>query len=136
MLRIQWFGVRARKRGTVALLAILLALRVFWVPVHLALNDHGSGTSSVHALAHVGAVETARERQADHEHPQHAAGDHLTQLVAPRISPDLSAAWLPVAAACALHVSEHECGVVQNPSDGPARPPPPRVGRARPPPLG
>jgi hypothetical protein len=120
-------------------LTLLLAVRVFWVPMHLALHAHDFGHAGISSHSH-GADEHAHEHEHEHDgdrdHSPHAAADHLTHLIVSRVSPELSGAWLPLAESPLLDTPEPAGECAPRLTLAPPRPPPPRACRARAPPLG
>jgi hypothetical protein len=73
-------------RAVIALFAIALVLRVFWVPFHLAVERHGPSPGN-HAAGHHehhDDEEPFPSESDDGEHAPHSAADHLTAIVAPR----------------------------------------------------
>jgi len=118
-----------------ALAIFVLALRLAWVPLHLAHEVHegwqGGLAPSVHLL-----VEGHDHEEGDHEdHSPHAVADHLTHLISrqPFQGPGLE--LLEVADPIEPGIS----GLVQRlgavPCAQAPRPPPPRPDRARAPPA-
>ena len=119
-----------------ALGALLIALRLFWMPVHLALETHAHDFHHDESFAHEHAEDAAHEHEDEgDEHAPHPAGDHLTELMLAR-APQLGVlVWLPGG-----EISIAPTPVARQPlaleSDAIVpRPPPPRASRARAPPV-
>ncbi len=137
---------RTLNRGRIAVvfLVMLLALRLFWVPLHLALEDHegehghvpapldaaaGGGGGEVDVPAH------EHDHDDDDEHPSHPAADHQTQLIATRVPQDPTVVLLEVADPLSFDFpAQVRCVEPQRPEEAP-KPPPPRASRARSPPA-
>lgn len=90
------------QRCTFALLAILLAVRVLWVPAHLASETHGDVTHhaphSHHEHSHEhGAHDHAPEHDShEDDHAPHSAADHLTEFTSSRVEFDTAAVFVPI----------------------------------------
>lgn len=92
------------RRCTFAFLAILLAVRVLWVPAHLASEPHGDVTHHAphaphahHAHPHEhGEHDHAPEHDSHDDHPPHSAADHLTEFTSSRVDFDTAAVFVPV----------------------------------------
>ncbi len=140
-------GACARPGATfVAFLAIVLALRLCWVPLHLAQHahdlDHAPATLAVsHASAGHGAGELVTGELgsgasgSDHDHGPHPAEEHRSEIVSPRVSQDPVVLDFVVGSALAGHVAERTGLVKHGPRDTAPKPTPPRLGRARAPPV-
>lgn len=75
-----------QKRAIPLLLVLLaLGLRVLYVPIHLAHEEH-LGTGAGHPLSHASDEGEHADDGHDHgdDHPPHPAGDHASELIAQR----------------------------------------------------
>lgn len=109
---------RGAARPLVLLLVLAIALRLLWVPFHLAVEEHhgiGLGRAQAPALAHT----HADEGECSHE--PHAAQDHESELFAGKPAPGLAVALAPAPGAPSLPGLEPA-----NACEGRARDPVPR----------
>jgi len=122
-------------RAVFALVAIVLALRLIWVPLHLAHEAHVYGHGPSLAVVHEQSHDHDHDHDHDGDHPPHPAIEHGTEPIARKSSDALGFALLPIESALELAALPCDGSPPLQPADEVPRPPPPRTGRARAPPA-
>ena len=120
-----------RRRAMFALVAIVLAVRLIWVPLHLAHEAHEYGHGQLMALVH----EQHHDHDHDRDHEPHPAADHETELIARKVSDTLGFVLPPIDAAALVAALQRDWCPPLEPADEAPKAPPPRSGRARAPPA-
>lgn len=130
----------------VALLSILLAARLVWVPMHLAQEPHEYGLGHVRALVHGehergehvhehGDGQHGHESKDGRDHHPHPAADHQTDVIGREVSQDPGIALILVGHLSSISVPEPSYDLAPWQGQAIEKPPPPRSSRARAPPA-